>query len=478
MHIIAAKAVCLKEAAQPEFREYQKQVVRQRARRWPQASRSAASASSAAARTITCSWSICYSRGLTGKDAQPSLDRAGITVNKNSIPFDPTPPMTGGGIRLGTPAVTTRGMREPEMDRIAGWIGEVLGASGRRRHRAAHSRRSRGVRRRSSRSTRGAGKQRTLRRRAARRALSARRCAWPSTFAAPATTASAPTSATSSTSWRASTTDSQYLLIGQQRHLDRIRSAARKFPAARIPARARLLAHAPALALAAAQARRGRSAHAVVLCAGHRACAAGDHRARPDRRADAAGRRVAAGAGRTAFLRAAGAGARRPHLRRLASLASAIWRACSTSRKTRSGGLQRRRRALPAAKPLPADADRILERHAVNSPYVLYAGNIKPQKNLPRLIEAFAVAKEELRDHPEFAQLKLLVIGEALDAPRRSAARRRARAGARGRALPGIRAATGAARFLRARPRLPLPFPVRRLRPAAARGHGPRNARC
>jgi glycosyltransferase involved in cell wall biosynthesis len=63
---------------------------------------------------------------------------------------------------------------------------------------------------------------------------------------------------------------------------------------------------------------------------------------------------------------------------------------------------------------LPRDADRILERHAVNTPYVLYAGNIKPQKNLPRLIEAFAVVKEELRDHPELRHLKLLVIGEAL----------------------------------------------------------------
>jgi len=66
-------------------------------------------------------------------------------------------------------------------------------------------------------------------------------------------------------------------------------------------------------------------------------------------------------------------------------------------------------------EPLPGDAERVLERHAVNSPYVLYAGNIKPQKNPPRLIEAFAVAKAELRDHPDFAQLKLLVIGEALE---------------------------------------------------------------
>ena len=65
-------------------------------------------------------------------------------------------------------------------------------------------------------------------------------------------------------------------------------------------------------------------------------------------------------------------------------------------------------------EPLPADADRILERHAVNDPFVLYAGNIKPQKNLPRLIEAFAVVKAELRNHPEFGRLKLLVIGDAL----------------------------------------------------------------
>src|SRR5579862_1365347 len=65
-------------------------------------------------------------------------------------------------------------------------------------------------------------------------------------------------------------------------------------------------------------------------------------------------------------------------------------------------------------EPLPRDADRILERHAVNSPYVLYAGNIKPQKNLPRLIEAFAVVKAELANHPALSHLKLLVIGEAL----------------------------------------------------------------
>lgn len=65
-------------------------------------------------------------------------------------------------------------------------------------------------------------------------------------------------------------------------------------------------------------------------------------------------------------------------------------------------------------EPLPADADQILERLAVTDPFVLYAGNIKPQKNLARLIEAFAVAKAELRDHPQYARLKLLVIGDEL----------------------------------------------------------------
>jgi glycine hydroxymethyltransferase len=67
-----------------------------------------------------------HSRGITGTDAEKALDRAGITVNKNSIPFDPLPPMKGGGIRLGSPSVTTRGMREPEMEQIGGWIAEIL----------------------------------------------------------------------------------------------------------------------------------------------------------------------------------------------------------------------------------------------------------------------------------------------------------------------------------------------------------------
>ncbi len=125
MHTIAAKAVCLKEAADPSFREYAKQIV-------ANAQKLAAEISKAGFRIVSGGTDNhlflidLYSRGITGKDAQPALDRAGITVNKNSIPFDPTPPMTAGGIRMGTPAITTRGMREPEMERIAAWISEVL----------------------------------------------------------------------------------------------------------------------------------------------------------------------------------------------------------------------------------------------------------------------------------------------------------------------------------------------------------------
>jgi glycine hydroxymethyltransferase len=129
MHIIAAKAVCLKEAREPEFREYQKQIV--------------ANAKALAAGLTTRGFRIVsggtdnhlfllevHSRGITGSVAQPAFDRAGITINKNAIPFDPLPPMKAGGLRMGTPAVTTRGMREPEMEKIAGWIAELLGNLG------------------------------------------------------------------------------------------------------------------------------------------------------------------------------------------------------------------------------------------------------------------------------------------------------------------------------------------------------------
>jgi glycine hydroxymethyltransferase len=125
MHVIAAKAVCLKEAAEPDFRAYQQQVVKN-------AQALAAGISKRGFRIVSGGTDNhvflveIHSRGLTGSVAQPAFDRAGITINKNSIPFDPLPPMKAGGVRMGTPAVTTRGMREPEMDKIAGWVAEIL----------------------------------------------------------------------------------------------------------------------------------------------------------------------------------------------------------------------------------------------------------------------------------------------------------------------------------------------------------------
>jgi glycine hydroxymethyltransferase len=124
-HIIAAKAVCLKEASAPGFREYQKQVV-------ANARALAAGLAKRDFRIVTGGTDNhlflvdMHSRGITGRDAELALERSGMTVNKNAIPFDPLPPMKAGGIRVGSPAVTTRGMREPEMEKISAWIAEVL----------------------------------------------------------------------------------------------------------------------------------------------------------------------------------------------------------------------------------------------------------------------------------------------------------------------------------------------------------------
>jgi glycine hydroxymethyltransferase len=126
VHIVAAKAVCFLEAMQPEFIEYQKQVV--------------ANARALAQGLIDAGFRVVsggtdthvmlldvFSKGLRGKEAEKALDRAQITVNKNAIPFDTNPPMNPSGIRLGSPAVTTRGFREPEMREVAALIAEVLG---------------------------------------------------------------------------------------------------------------------------------------------------------------------------------------------------------------------------------------------------------------------------------------------------------------------------------------------------------------
>jgi len=125
MHVIAAKAVCFQEALQPEFREYQKQIL---------ANAKTLAETLAAERFRIVSGGTdthlmlvdVFSRAVTGKQAQETLERAAITVNKNAIPFDTNPPAKASGIRVGTPAITTRGMKEPEMRRIGGWISEVL----------------------------------------------------------------------------------------------------------------------------------------------------------------------------------------------------------------------------------------------------------------------------------------------------------------------------------------------------------------
>lgn len=125
MHIIAAKALCFKEALSPSFKEYQSQIIK--------------NAKALADGLIGCGFDlICggtenhlllvdlSKKGLTGREAEEALERAGIVVNKNTIPFDPRPPTITSGIRLGTPALTTRGMKEDEMLEIAMMIDEVL----------------------------------------------------------------------------------------------------------------------------------------------------------------------------------------------------------------------------------------------------------------------------------------------------------------------------------------------------------------
>jgi len=125
VHTIAAKAVCLKEAMELEFREYQKRVA-------ANAKALAAAISARGFRIVSGGTDNhlflveLHTRGITGRDAQEALDRAGITVNKNAIPFDPLPPAKGGGIRVGSPSVTSRGMGEPEMRVIGGWMADVL----------------------------------------------------------------------------------------------------------------------------------------------------------------------------------------------------------------------------------------------------------------------------------------------------------------------------------------------------------------
>ncbi|HEY6252686.1 MAG TPA: aminotransferase class I/II-fold pyridoxal phosphate-dependent enzyme, partial [Candidatus Angelobacter sp.] len=125
MHIIAAKAVCFREALQPEFKDYARQVV--------------ANAKVLAQKMMDEGFRVIsggtdthlflmdvFSKGMLGSEAENALGEAGITVNKNAIPFDTNPPLKPSGIRIGTPALTTRGMKEREMVQVGAWIAEAL----------------------------------------------------------------------------------------------------------------------------------------------------------------------------------------------------------------------------------------------------------------------------------------------------------------------------------------------------------------
>ncbi|HKW17484.1 MAG TPA: serine hydroxymethyltransferase [Terriglobales bacterium] len=125
VHIIAAKAVCFGEAIQPEFRDYARQIV-------SNAKVLAETLASEGFRVISRGTDThlmlvdVFSKGMFGSEAEKALGEAGITVNKNAIPFDANPPLKPSGIRIGTPALTTRGMKEREMRQVGQWIAEAL----------------------------------------------------------------------------------------------------------------------------------------------------------------------------------------------------------------------------------------------------------------------------------------------------------------------------------------------------------------
>jgi glycine hydroxymethyltransferase len=129
MHIIAAKAVAFKEALKPEFKEYQRQIVKNARALAEELKNFGYHVLSGGTDTHLLLLSF-IEKGLTGKEIEKALEQAGITVNKNTVPFDPQKPFITSGIRIGTPAVTTRGLREPEMKRIAKFIHRVISSLG------------------------------------------------------------------------------------------------------------------------------------------------------------------------------------------------------------------------------------------------------------------------------------------------------------------------------------------------------------
>ena len=125
VHVIAAKAVCFLEAMRPEFATYQKQVVRNAQVLGEALAENGFRIVSGGTDSHLILMNV-FAKGIRGKEAEKALDEAYLTVNKNAIPFDTNPPMKPSGIRIGTPALTTRGMKENEMRQIGRWIAESL----------------------------------------------------------------------------------------------------------------------------------------------------------------------------------------------------------------------------------------------------------------------------------------------------------------------------------------------------------------
>jgi glycine hydroxymethyltransferase len=125
VHIVAAKAVCLKEAMQPEFKDYARQIVTN-AKTLAEALRNEGFRLISGGTDTHLMLVDVFGKGMLGSEAERALGEAGITVNKNAIPFDTNPPLKPSGIRIGTPALTTRGMKEKEMRQVGRWIAEAL----------------------------------------------------------------------------------------------------------------------------------------------------------------------------------------------------------------------------------------------------------------------------------------------------------------------------------------------------------------
>ena len=125
MHQVAAIAVCLKEASTPAFKNYAKQIVKNARALAEELKKHGFNLVSGGTDNHLILVDL-RNKNIAGPEAQDLLEAAGITINKNTIPYDPAPPFKPSGIRMGTPAITTRGMKEKEMKKIAGWINEVI----------------------------------------------------------------------------------------------------------------------------------------------------------------------------------------------------------------------------------------------------------------------------------------------------------------------------------------------------------------